>query len=121
MKITRRILAILILAAPVVLFSLAGSAARPASPHSYLVLVGTYTHKTASKGIYAFSYDTDSGKLTPKGVAAETADPSFVAIHPSGKYAYAVNETGKQSTVSPSALDTQTGQLPQHNRLPSIG
>jgi 6-phosphogluconolactonase len=121
MKITSPILAVLILAAPVVLVSLAGSAKPPASPHSYLVLVGTYTHKTASKGIYAFSYDTDSGKLTPKGVAAETADPSFVAIDPSGKYAYAVNETGKQSTVSAFALDQQTGQLTLLNQLPALG
>jgi 6-phosphogluconolactonase len=121
MEITSRIPAVLILAAPVVLVSLAGSATPPASPHSYLVLVGTYTHKTASKGIYAFSYDTDSGKLTPKGVAAETADPSFVAIHPSGKYAYAVNETGKQSAVSAFALDAQTGQLTLLNQLPALG
>jgi 6-phosphogluconolactonase len=119
MKITRRIFAVLILAAPIVLFSLAGSAKPPA--HSYLVLVGTYTHKTASKGIYAFSYDTETGKLTPKGVAAETPDPSFVAIHPNGKYAYAVNETGKQSTVSAFALDAQTGKLTLLNQLPALG
>lgn len=121
MIITRQILTVLILAAPVVLVSLAGSATPPASSHSYLVLVGTYTHKTASKGIYAFSYDTDTGKLTAKGVAAETANPSFVAIHPSGKYAYAVNETGKQSTVSAFALDAQTGQLTLLNQLPALG
>src|SRR5215472_12368623 len=121
MEITRRIVAILMLAAPVVLFWLAGSAARPASPHSYLVLVGTYTHKTASKGIYAFSYDTESGKLTPKGVAAETPDPSFVAIHPNGKYAYAVNETGKQSAVSAFTLDAQTGKLTLLNQLAALG
>ena len=121
MKITRRILAVLILAAPVVLVALAGSAKPPAPPHSYLVLVGTYTHKTASKGIYAFSYDTDTGKLTPKGVAAETADPSFVAIHPNGKYAYAVNETGKQSAVSAFTLDAQTCKLTLRNQLPALG
>ena len=121
MKITRRIFALLILTVPAILFSLAGSAKPPASPHSYLVLVGTYTHKTESKGIYAFSYDTETGKLTPKGVAAETPDPSFVAIHPSGKYAYAVNETGKQSTVSAFALDAQTGKLTLLNQLPALG
>ena len=118
MKSTRRILALLILAVPAVLFSVAG--AKPPA-HSYLVLVGTYTHKTASKGIYAFSYDAETGKLTPKGVAAETPDPSFVAIHPNGKYAYAVNETGKQSTVSAFALDAQTGKLTLLNQLPALG
>src|SRR5208283_6029872 len=118
MKITRRIFALLILAVPAVLFSLAG--AKPPA-HSYLVLVGTYTHKTASKRIYAFSYDAETGKLTPKGVAAETPDPSFVAIHPNGKYAYAVNETGKESTVSAFALDRQTGKLTLLNQLPALG
>jgi 6-phosphogluconolactonase len=121
MKITSRILAVLILVVPAILFSLAGSAKPPASPHSYLVLVGTYTHKTASKGIYAFSYDAETGKLTPKGVAAETPDPSFVAIHPSGKFAYAVNETGKESTVSTFALDAETGKLTLLNQLPALG
>src|SRR5271169_1247774 len=120
MKITRRILALLVLAAPLVLFSLAG-ALPPASRHAYLVLVGTYTSKTQSKGIYAFSYDPETGKLTPKGVAAETPDPSFVAIEPSGKYAYAVNETGQQSTVSAFALDAQTGTLTLLNQLPALG
>jgi 6-phosphogluconolactonase len=121
MKITRRIFALLILAAPVVLFSLNGSAKPPASPHSYLVLVGTYTHKTESKGIYAFSYDTETGKLTPKGVAAEAPDPSWVVIHPNGKWAYAANESGKQSTISAFALDAQSGKLTLLNQLPALG
>lgn len=118
MEITRRIFALLV-AAPVVLFSLAG--ARPPARHAYLVLVGTYTNKTQSKGIYAFSYDAETGKLTPQGVAAETADPSFVAIQPSGKYAYAVNETGQQSTVSAFALEAQSGKLTLLNQLPALG
>jgi 6-phosphogluconolactonase len=121
MTITRRILAFLILAAPAVLFSLEGSAKPPASQHSYLALVGTYTNKTQSKGIYAFSYDPETGKLTPKGVAAETPDPSFVVIHPNGKFAYAVNETGKQSTVSAFALDAHSGKLTLLNHLPALG
>jgi len=120
MKITRRIFAGLVFAAPVGLFSLSGAAQSP-SRHSYLVLVGTYTNKTESKGIYAFSYDAETGKLTPKGLAAETPDPSYVVIHPSGKYAYAVNEAGKQSTVSAFALDAQSGKLTLLNLVPALG
>jgi 6-phosphogluconolactonase len=121
MKITRCILAFLILVAPVVLLSLAGSAQPPATGHNYLALVGTYTTKTQSKGIYAFSFDPQTGKLTPKGIAAETPDPSWVSIHPSGKFAYAANEAGKQSTVSAFTLDAQTGELTLLNQLPSLG
>jgi len=121
MKITRRTLALLVLAAPIALFSLAESSRPRASGHDYLALVGTYTTKTQSKGIYAFDFDAKTGKLTPKGLAAETPDPSWVTIHPSGKFAYVVNEAGKQSMISAFALDAQSGKLTLLNELPSLG
>jgi 6-phosphogluconolactonase len=86
-----------------------------------LVYVGTYTTKTASKGIYTYRYDASSGKLTPIGVAAETQDPSWVAVHPSGKYLYAANEAGKNSTISAFAVDAQSGKLKLLNQVPALG
>src|ERR1700719_4278423 len=121
MKITRRIFAFSLLLAPFI-FSFAGPpAGKPAANRKYLVFVGTYTNKTESKGIYAYEFDADTGKLTPKGVAAETPDPSWVAVHPSGKYLYAANEAGKASTVSAFAVDTKSGKLALLNQLPSLG
>ena len=95
--------------------------AKPAAAKRYFVYVGTYTTKTASKGIYAFRYDAGSGKLTPIAVAAETQDPSWVAIHPNGKFLYAVNEAGKSSMVSAFSLDAQSGKLTLLNQLPALG
>src|SRR5437762_6014277 len=81
-KITRRIFAFSLLLAPFI-FSVGGkSADEPVANRKYLVFVGTYTTKTESKGIYAYEFDADTGKLTPKGVAAETPDPSWIAVHP---------------------------------------
>jgi len=77
--------------------------------------------KTASKGIYTFRYDASSGKLTPLGVAAETPDPSWVAVHPSGRFLYAVNEAGKNSMVSAFAIDSGSGKLTLLNQLPALG
>src|SRR5215472_10692337 len=94
---------------------------RPAPAKNYLVYVGTYTTKTASKGIYTFRYDASSGKLTPLGVAAETPDPSWVAVHPSGKFLYSVNEAGKSSMVSAFAIDSKSGKLTLLNQLPALG
>jgi 6-phosphogluconolactonase len=93
----------------------------PPAKKDFLAFVGTYTAKTQSKGIYAFRYDASGGKLTALGVAAETPDPSFVAIHPTGKYLYAVNESGKSSKVTSFALDAKTGKLTQLNQVPSLG
>jgi 6-phosphogluconolactonase len=63
----------------------------------------------------------DSGKLTPKGVAAETRDPSWVAVHGSGKFLYAANEAGKSSAVSAFAIDVKSGKLTLLNQLPALG
>jgi 6-phosphogluconolactonase len=121
MKITRRIFAFSLLIAPLVFSAIGGSAPKAAASHKYLAYVGTYTTKTESKGIYAFEFDADTGKLTPKGVAAETPDPSWVAVHPSGKFLYAANEAGKASTVSAFAIDAKSGKLTQLNQMPALG
>ena len=120
-KITRRIFAFSLLLAPFI-FSVGGkSADEPVANRKYLVFVGTYTTKTESKGIYAYEFDADTGRLTPKGVAAETPDPSWVAVHPGGKYLYAANEAGKASTVSAFAVDVKSGKLTLLNQIPSLG
>jgi 6-phosphogluconolactonase len=122
MKLMRRLLAILIVAsAPLMLLPSAQPAKEAGAKGQYLAYVGTYTTKTNSKGIYAFRYDAASGKLTPLGVAVETADPSFLVIHPNGRYLYTVNESGKSSMVSAFALDKATSHLALLNRIPALG
>jgi 6-phosphogluconolactonase len=117
MKIARRFFVALPL-----FFSLAFPAfAQSTSNHTYTVLVGTYTDKTASKGIYAFDFDASTGKLTPQGLAAETPNPSWVAVHPNDKWVYAANESGKQSTISAFSVDPTSGKLTLVNQLPSEG
>jgi 6-phosphogluconolactonase len=96
--------------------------ARALTSHGpYLAWVGTYTAKTLSKGIYAVDFDAETGKLTQKGVAAESPNPSFLAIHPSGKFVYAVNERAEQSMVSSFAVDAKGGKLTLLNQIPSLG
>lgn len=106
---------------PFLVLSLAGAARRPSTNARFLAFVGTYTNKTDSKGIYAFEFDADSGKLTPKGVAAETPDPSWVAIHPNGKFAYAANEAGKQSTISAFVIDAKAAKLSPLDEVSALG
>jgi 6-phosphogluconolactonase len=122
MKIARRFFALLMVVfAPFLLVSSVGTHEKPSAKGQYLAYVGTYTTKTNSKGIYAFRYDASTGLLSPIGVAAETPDPSFLVIHPSGKYLYAVNEAGKNSMVSAFALDAHSGKLTPLNQLPALG
>jgi 6-phosphogluconolactonase len=97
----------------------------PAFPHTpdqkFLVYVGTYTDKTDSKGVYAYEFDASTGKLTARGLAAETPNPSWVVIHPNGKWAYAANESGKQSSISAFSIDPKSAKLTLLNKLSAAG
>lgn len=99
-------------------------AAGPA-PQGYLVYVGTYTDH-GSKGIYAYRFDSSTGKLISLGLAAEADEPSFVTVDSSGRYLFAVNEIADykgQSTgaVSAFAIQPQTGKLSLLNQVSSRG
>ncbi len=122
MTISRR-LALLwfLLLVPLVTVAAAGNS----SQHKFLLFVGTYTDKE-SKGIYAYSFDSVSSDLTPLGVAAETINPSFLAIDPSQRFLYAVNEVQNykgvsSGTVSAFSIDRSTGKLQLLNRIASRG
>jgi 6-phosphogluconolactonase len=125
MKISRRLFTLsLICAAAALFFSEPLLAQKDGSP--YLVYVGTYTTKQTSKGIYAYHFDSKTGQLTSIGLAAESTDPSFAAVHPNGKYLYAVNEVGdfngmKSGAISSFLIDRKTGTLKQLNQVSTHG
>jgi len=92
---------------------------------SYLMYVGTYTGPE-SKGIYAFRFDPSSGKAAPLGLAAESVNPSFLAVEPQQRFLYAVNEVSdykgeKSGGVSSFSIDRKTGKLTFLNEVASRG
>ncbi len=73
------------------------------------VFVGTYTN-AQSKGIYSMQFDEASGKLSAPTLAAESESPSFLTMHPNGRYLYAANEhpsgpANAPGTISAFAVD----------------
>jgi 6-phosphogluconolactonase len=86
------------------------------------VYFGTYTGpENSSKGIYRSTLDLDTGKLSDPILAAEARNPSFLEIHPNGKFLYAVSEDGGAGSVSAYAIDTDKGDLKFLNERPSGG
>ena len=90
-----------------------------------LVYIGTYTG-AKSKGIHAFRFNPATGALTPIGLVAQTPSPSWLVLHPSGQYLYAVNEVDdfdaeKSGSVSAFRIDRATGTLTLLNTQPSKG
>ncbi len=97
----------------------------PASAASFRVYFGTYTGKD-SRGIYVATFDAETGKLGEPELAAEMVNPSFVAIHPSKKYLYAVGEIAdfegkKTGGVGAFAINGATGKLTLLNQQSSEG
>src|SRR5262249_39217588 len=104
---------------------LASAPPAEGKPEKLRVYVGTYT-QGKSKGIYLFELDLAGGTLTPQGLAAEVENPSFLAIHPSRKFLYAVGEVSnfggkKAGAVSAFAIDEKTGKLTLLNQQASGG
>jgi hypothetical protein len=58
---------------------------------SWFVYVDMYTGDK-SKGIYVLRFDSATGRLANLGLAAESRNPSFLALHPDGNLLYALNE-----------------------------
>jgi 6-phosphogluconolactonase len=91
----------------------------------YLVYIGTYTG-SGSEGIYGYRFDAMSGGFERIGLAAEAENPSFLAVHPNGKFLYAVNEienfAGQSSgSVSAFAIDPRSGELKLLGKIASLG
>ncbi|SPE28706.1 putative 6-phosphogluconolactonase, YbhE-type [Acidobacteriia bacterium SbA2] len=126
MKTNPRLALILTALIAPLLTTLCARGADPgAVPNKYLVYIGTYTEK-GSKGIYACRFDAAKDHLDSMGLAAETADPSFLTIDPSRKHLYAVNEVseyqGRSSGgVSAFAIAPGTGKLTFLNEVASGG
>jgi 6-phosphogluconolactonase len=68
-----------------------------------MLYVGTYTDGTKSKGIYRVRLSS-AGALSLAGLAAETSNPSFVALSPDARFAFAVNELSKMKGVATGAV-----------------
>ena len=87
-----------------------------------LVYVGSYTGPK-SKGIYVMRMDPKTGALSEPQLAGEVPSPSFLAIHPTEKFLYAVSELdGKDGgIVSAFSIAKESGQLTLLNQQTAGG
>ncbi len=87
----------------------------------YPLFVGTYTRKEGhvdgkATGIYWMQMDTTTGKLKRVASFEGTINPSYLTLHPNGKFLYVVNEHGgagefDQGTVSTFSIDRANKKL----------
>ncbi len=97
-----------------------------AAADKHLVYFGCYTNaKSGSKGIYVSKFNSATGELSDPELAVETGSPSFLTIHPSKKFLYAVGEISapgqKGGGVSAFSINLPDGKLSLINQVSSVG
>jgi 6-phosphogluconolactonase len=79
-----------------------------------------------SKGIYVLHFDRHTQKLTELSAVNEKRNPNFLALHPNGKYLYAIYSEGmsnddKRGTVMSFTVDPATGFIKKLNEQSTEG
>ncbi|WP_233164767.1 lactonase family protein [Pedobacter sp. ASV28] len=71
-----------------------------ASAQHYHLLIGTYTNKGNSEGIYIYDFDAKTAETKQTGVIKNVLNPSYLTWGINHQFIYSVNEVGKNSTAS---------------------
>lgn len=101
-----------------------------------LFYIGTYTTpiifgsgeriRAEGKGIYSFSFNPATKKISKPLLLAQVPNPSFLALSPTGRYLYAVNELPSwegldSGGISAFSVDSAKGELTLLNQRPTGG
>lgn len=89
------------------------------------IYIGTYT-TSGSEGIYHGRFSTETGEITELRLAARADHPSYLTIHPNGKWLYAVSEVDRVGDepggeVIAYRIDSESGALTPINRRSTRG
>ena len=87
-----------------------------AQKNKFNLLVGTYTTKCDSKGIYVYDFDSNTGDFNFKNATENLINPSFLSVSKDNNYIYAVNENGDKSMVSSFSYVPSTGKMDLINK-----
>jgi len=86
---------------------------------NFNLIIGTYTNKGTSEGIYVYDYNSKTAETKLKSIAKGVVDPSYLAVSKDKKFVYSVNERGSKSAISAFSFDS--GNLNFINQKPSAG
>src|SRR6266567_6840899 len=68
-----------------------------------ILYIGSYA-AADQPGIYAFTFDDAIGTLTAHRTFTGIVNPSFLVVHPNGRWLYAVSETSQQEDGTSGAV-----------------
>ncbi len=104
---------------------LVASFSSRSQPKKEILYVGTFSVR-GSQGIYAYSFDRVKRTLKLLQAVPSLESPSYLTVHPSGKFLYSVNRgkaevSDNGGSVTAYGIDPKTGKLSGLNTRPSYG
>jgi 6-phosphogluconolactonase len=85
------------------------------------LVVGTYTTKCESKGIYVYNFNSDTGDFSYKNTTDNVINPSYLTVSKDNKFIYSVNEFGDKSSVSSFTYNSNSGEVLLVNSQKAMG
>ena len=95
-----------------------------------ILFIGTYTLKEGhvdgkGEGVYVYAMNKQTGALRYLATSDRTISPSYLAVHPNGKWVYAVNEYQAEkdsfATVTAFQYNPEDHSLSELNKVSSMG
>ena len=91
-----------------------------ANAQNYNLLIGTYTNKGTSEGIYVYDFNAKTAETKLKSTT-KTINPSYLTVSKDKKFVYSVNQDAKNSTVSSFGFNGKSGELSFLNKKSAAG
>lgn len=73
------------------------------------LIIGTYTNKGNSEGMYVYDFDSKTAGTKPLSVIKNVSNPSYLTLSKNNDFLYSVYEDGTNSAASAFKFDVQTG------------
>ncbi len=92
-----------------------------ASAQHHKLVIGTYTNKGNSEGIYVYDFDSKTAETKQLSVIKNASNPSYVTLSKNGDFLYSVYEDGTNSAASAFKFNQQNGEGIFINKEPTKG
>jgi 6-phosphogluconolactonase len=76
---------------------------------NHQLLIGTYTNKGNSEGIYIYNFDSKTADAKQVSIIKNVSNPSYLALSKKNDFIYSVYEDGANSAASAFKFNVQTG------------
>lgn len=93
----------------IILLTLLSANTMLAVAQNHKLIIGTYTNKGNSEGIYVYDFDSKTAETKQLNIIKNVSNPSYLTLSKKQDFLYSVYEDGTNSAASAFRFDAKTG------------